>query len=114
VNSTETNNHRGTRAWLLARAAELRDRVERVRSDLQREREPVPRDFPDAAIIVENDDVLHAIEASATGELARIGRAMARMDAGVFALCEGCGEPIEAARLATVPYASQCMNCEPG
>jgi RNA polymerase-binding transcription factor DksA len=29
-------------------------------------------------------------------------------------LCEGCGEPIEAARLATVPYASQCMNCEPG
>jgi RNA polymerase-binding transcription factor DksA len=114
MNTTHTDSLRGTRAWLLARSAELRDRVERVRADLRRERTPLPADFADAAIIVENDEVLQAIENSANAELDRIERALARMDAGVFALCESCGDPIEAARLRAVPYATHCTRCEPG
>jgi DnaK suppressor protein len=113
MNMTEMDNLRGTRAWLLARSAELRDRVDRIRADLRREREPLPGDFPDAAIIIENDEVLQAIEAASTAEIARIGRALERMDAGVFALCESCGAPIEAARLKAVPYAIHCVSCEP-
>lgn len=107
------DSYRGTRAWLLARGAELRDRVERVRADLRREREPLPRDLNDAAIIVENDEVLQAIEASARSELVRIQRALARMNAGVFALCESYGETIEPQRLKVVPYATRCGECEP-
>jgi len=113
MNTKEADNLRGTRDWLLARGAELRDRVERVRADLGRAREPLPRDFPDAAIVVENDEVLQAIETAAAAELERIGRALARMNAGVFALCETCGEPIETARLKVVPYATHCARCEP-
>lgn len=108
------DNHRGTRAWLLARGAELRDRVERVRTDLRREREPLPRDSADAAIIVENDEVLQAIEKSAAAELARIEWALARMDAGIFTVCEDCGATIECERLKIVPYATRCSRCEPG
>ena len=107
------DNHRGTRAWLLARSAELRDRLDRVRADLHREREPLPRDSADAAIIVEIDEVLQAIESTATVEIGRIEWALARMDAGVFTVCEECGETIESKRLRIVPYATRCTRCEP-
>jgi RNA polymerase-binding transcription factor DksA len=114
MNILNPDSFRGTRAWLLARGAELRDRLERVRADLRREREPLPGDFADAAIIVENDEVLQAIEASANAELQRIRRALDRMDSGVFALCEHCGDTIGQERLKIVPYATRCSECEPG
>jgi RNA polymerase-binding transcription factor DksA len=114
MNILNPDSYQGTRAWLLARGAELRDRLGRVRADLRREREPLPRDSADAAIVVENDEVLQAIEASASAELERIGRALARMNAGVFAVCERCGDTIEPERLKVVPYATRCNDCEPG
>jgi DnaK suppressor protein len=102
---------RNTRQKLLARGAELRDRLQRVGRDLKREREPLPRDSADAAILVENDEVLQAIEQTARGELARIELALQRLEDGTFALCEKCGAEIDAGRLQVVPYASMCRNC---
>ena len=101
------------RATLLARAAELRDRVERVRSDLKREREPLPRDSDDAAIAMENDEVLAALELTATRELGLIESALERLDAGSFGLCVRCGKEIDARRLQTVPHEPLCRECAP-
>ncbi|HTU67590.1 MAG TPA: TraR/DksA family transcriptional regulator [Steroidobacteraceae bacterium] len=103
---------RAVRARLVARGAELRDRVSRVRTDLSRAREPLPRDSADAAIVIENDDVLRAIESTAGREMEHIDRALERMDAGGFGLCEQCGDDIEASRLDVVPYATRCGDCE--
>ena len=47
-----------TRSWLLARSAELRERVRNIESDLRSVREPLPSDSSEAAIAVENDEVL--------------------------------------------------------
>ncbi|HET9862128.1 MAG TPA: TraR/DksA family transcriptional regulator [Steroidobacteraceae bacterium] len=102
---------RHVRQKLLDRGAELRDRIDRVRRDLRREREPLPRDSDDAAIVVENDEVLQAIEESATCELQRIQAALARLEEGVFTLCETCGAEIDAERLRVVPYATECRAC---
>ncbi|HEX5162303.1 MAG TPA: hypothetical protein VFV88_11310 [Steroidobacteraceae bacterium] len=102
------------RATLLARAAELRDRLQRVRSDLGRQREPLPRDFDDAAIVKENDEVLEAIEGAATRELGLIEAALGRIEQGVFGLCVNCAGEIDARRLQVVPYASHCRQCSPG
>jgi DnaK suppressor protein len=113
MTSHQDDSYRATRAWLLARSAELRDRVQRVRADLCRERDPLPRDASDAAILIDNDEVLQALETTATTELARIEWALARMDAGVFAVCESCGAHIAAERLKVVPYATRCSRCEP-
>ncbi|HEX6397743.1 MAG TPA: TraR/DksA C4-type zinc finger protein [Steroidobacteraceae bacterium] len=99
------------RQKLLARGAELRDRLERVQRDLRREREPLPRDSADAAVAVENDEVLQALEKSAEGELIRIDLALHRLDEGTFALCEKCASPIDARRLEAVPYTSLCGHC---
>jgi RNA polymerase-binding transcription factor DksA len=43
--------------------------------------------------------------------LAEVKEALARMDAGTYGRCAGCGKPIAAARLAAVPYARRCVRC---
>lgn len=102
---------RTTRAWLIARGAELQDRIRRVRDDLGRQREPLPRDSDDAAIAVENDEVLQCVEKAALEELTFIDHALERLDAGTFAYCESCGGEIEAARLEATPFATRCKRC---
>ncbi|MEO8065191.1 MAG: TraR/DksA family transcriptional regulator [Pseudomonadota bacterium] len=102
---------RVTRAWLLTRAEQLRDRLIRVERSLRREGEDLPRDFSDVAIIDENDEILRGIEKSARGELTHIDHALARIDEGSYALCERCAAEIDAERLRIVPYASECRAC---
>jgi hypothetical protein len=60
-----------TRIWLLARSATLRERVRHVRQ-LRRRGEPPPREPSNAAIILENDGILHGIETTANRELAEV------------------------------------------
>ena len=111
MNAHSPDRYRDARTWLLARAAELRDRLQRVRSDLKREREPLPRDSTDAAIAVENDEVLEALERSAARELELIDAALTRIEQGVFGLCVTCAREIDAGRIRAVPYALQCQAC---
>jgi RNA polymerase-binding transcription factor DksA len=102
---------RDARQWLLSRAAELRERLRRVGEDLSRRREPLPRDADDAAISMENDEVLQAIEETSRHELLGIERALGRLENGLFAICEQCGEEIEHERLRAVPYSTFCSRC---
>jgi DnaK suppressor protein len=104
---------RSARVWLLDRGVELRERVGRVQDDLRRKSTPLPRDAPDAAIVMENDEVLRAIDETARAELMHIDRALERLDAGTYALCERCGKKIDAQRLGVVPYAAHCSACAP-
>jgi DnaK suppressor protein len=101
------------RASLEARKRELRDRIRRVQEDLGRSTTPLPRDAPDAALIIENDEVLAALDEAARTELTRIEHALARMDLGLYAVCERCGAGIDAGRLTAVPYTTHCRECAP-
>jgi RNA polymerase-binding transcription factor DksA len=111
MNTISDEALRSTRAGLVARSAELRERIQRVHSDLRRVSTPLPRDAPDAAIVLEKDEILQAVEESARGELGQIERALERMEAGSFASCEVCGAAIAPERLSVVPYASRCAPC---
>jgi DnaK suppressor protein len=103
---------RQVRGRLVARGSELNERIHRVQVDLARATEPLPRDAPEAAIVMENDEVLRAIESTATSEMLHIDHALERMDAGSFGVCEACGGEIELTRLDVVPYATRCGRCE--
>jgi RNA polymerase-binding transcription factor DksA len=102
---------RNARDHLLARGAELRDRLTRVRADLRREIAALPADAPDAAVARGNDAALEAIGEAAQAELDAIEKALRRIDADMFAICEKCGRDIELERLDAVPYATNCGAC---
>jgi DnaK suppressor protein len=102
---------RSIREGLLARDTELRERIRRVQDDLRRQVTPLPRDAPDAAIVMENDEILQAVDESARSELRLIGRALERVEAGTYGTCEACGKRIDAARLRAIPYALNCQHC---
>jgi len=114
MNTIADHELRSVRERLLARSDELRDRLRRVRLDLGRRSNPLPRDPSDAAIVIENDEVLEALEESAIAELGSIDRALERIDAGTFSKCERCGREIAAERLRAVPNAIHCRACEQG
>jgi len=102
---------RSIREGLLERSVELRKRARRVEEDLRREFTPLPRDSADAAVVMENDEVLEAVHESARSELRQIERALARMEAGTYGLCQDCGRHIEPGRLQVVRYATRCQSC---
>ena len=104
-------NLRSNREKLLAREAELRDRMRRAQDDLRREATPLPRNAPDAAVAMENDEILQALAESARSEIGQIERALERIEVGTFGLCERCGERIDSDRLRVVPYTLHCRRC---
>jgi RNA polymerase-binding transcription factor DksA len=44
--------------------------------------------------------------------LDQVERALARMAAGTYGLCERCREQIDFARLKAIPHAALCMSCQ--
>jgi DnaK suppressor protein len=45
------------------------------------------------------------------GELEQTTRALARLGAGTYGVCQVCGQPIAPQRLAIVPSAERCDDC---
>ena len=53
-----------------------------------------------------------ALSASARAAVEEIDRALARMEAGAYGICERCGNKIAVARLEALPYAALCIDCK--
>ncbi|HEX7464371.1 MAG TPA: TraR/DksA C4-type zinc finger protein [Actinomycetota bacterium] len=51
-----------------------------------------------------------SIENNVRDLLAKIGRAIVRMDEGSYGVCSRCGKPIEKARLKALPYVDLCIR----
>lgn len=103
---------RSIRAGFVARDAKLRERVRWVEDDLRHETTQLPRDAPEAAVM-QNDEILQAVDESARSELKQIQRALEQLEAGTYGLCETCATRIDPERLRIVPYATHCQHCAP-
>jgi DnaK suppressor protein len=103
--------------------ADLRAEVERLRADVASADTALAdllRDASDGA----GDDQADAgsknferehemsIAANAREMLLQSERALARIAAGTYGVCETCGEPIGKARLQVFPRATLCMSCK--
>ena len=97
-----------TEQKLMARKAELTQRLHTIEADLE---SPRSADFGEQASERENDEVLDGIGVSGEEELARINRALLKLQDGSYGICEECGEPIPVARLEIVPDAARCVAC---
>jgi len=83
---------------------------------LATEREPGDTQFDEESgegdtLNVERERDL-ALSASATQAVEEIDRALRRMDAGSYGICERCGKKIAVARLEALPFAALCIECK--
>lgn len=99
------------RARLIAKRAELEERVRRIDADLRKREEPLSADFEEQVVEQENLDALYAIEREGRVELQKVNDALARIERDEYAVCSRCGGPIAEARLAALPYADTCIGC---
>lgn len=102
------------RATYTRQAKDLRAEAEQLAED----REPGDVQFDEESgqgdsMNVERERDL-ALSAQAMSAVDDIDRALRRMDAGTYGVCERCGEPIPAERLAALPSASLCVKCKSG
>lgn len=99
------------RAMLEERRSEIHEKLRSLRETLPAEvvevRDPEERSVAD--FVQEVDFALMEMK-SAT--LAKIDGALKRLEAGVYGVCAECGQEISEARLAAVPFASLCRDCQ--
>jgi len=53
-----------------------------------------------------------ALSAQARAAIEDIDHALAKIEAGTYGLCEGCGQPIPKARLKALPHVTLCLKCK--
>ena len=96
---------------LESRRTELTARQERVSRHTRHREDPLPQDFAEQAIELENGETLVALDQELASELKRIDHALARIEEGTYLQCESCGEEIGEKRLLALPYSVQCIDC---
>lgn len=99
------------RKSLLERKDELLERHGRITRKTRHREEPLPQDFAEQAVELENQEVLEALEFEVADELRHIEVALTRIEAGEYGNCNGCGETIPPARLKALPTTSLCVDC---
>ncbi|MEV6581058.1 TraR/DksA family transcriptional regulator [Streptomyces sp. NPDC051582] len=103
--------------------AELQSEVLRLRDELQASDEAISglmRDSGDGAGDDQADTGTKnitreselALAANAREMLEQTERALERLDAGTYGLCENCGKPIGKARMQAFPRATLCVDCK--
>lgn len=66
---------------------------------------------PEGATIAFERQHLAALVSQARDHLAEIDSALRRLDDGSYGVCETCGQPVGAERLAARPTAATCVRC---
>lgn len=105
------SDERELRQTLIARRAELEERVRRIDMQLNHREEPPAADFAEQASEQENLEVLRALESEGRSELALVEAALTRLGTGEHGRCQRCGGVIAPARLSALPWTDLCIAC---
>lgn len=104
-------NLKKARELLESQRTELMERQERVSRHTRHREDPLPADFAEQAVELENGETLVALDQGMERELKKIEHALARIEQGEYGRCELCGEDIGEARLKVVPVSVLCIDC---
>lgn len=66
---------------------------------------------PEGITIAAERSMVAALAGSTRAHLSEVEAALARLDAGTYGICAGCGRPIAEARLEARPSAVRCIDC---
>jgi RNA polymerase-binding transcription factor len=73
--------------------------------------EPLPQDFAEQAVELENNETMLALEDELSEQEREVERALARLENGSYGVCVECGESIAEERLQALPAAALCFDC---
>ena len=96
---------------LKERKAELQDRLDRLARHTRHREEPLPQDFAEQAVELENQELMEALDTEIADEVRQIERALVRIEEDEYLYCAGCGEDIPEARLQAIPTTQLCVDC---
>jgi len=102
---TSVSEHR---AKLLARLSELDSRLHQIESELDT---PHSKDWDEAAVETEGDEVLEGLGIQGEEEIRRIRAALQRIREGEYGFCVTCGSQVQPARLDLLPDTPFCATC---
>jgi DnaK suppressor protein len=112
-----TAEYADIRADLAGRAEDLRTEYTRAVaeiSDLQRDRvsDGAGDDQADAGTKAFEREQELSLARGIQARLEQVEHALARLDAGTYGVCEGCGNRIPTARLEAFPFVTLCVRCK--
>ena len=99
------------RAQLEEYQESIASRRERLARHVHHREEPLPQDFAEQAVEMENSETMVALEDELSEQEREVERALARLDAGTYGRCTTCGEQVAAERLQALPAAAMCIDC---
>jgi RNA polymerase-binding protein DksA len=105
-------NRSTTPSYLRQLKAEREQTIQRLahlRAALRSELDP---DFDEADPDLAERENTIALVYSLERKLASIDYALQQVQRGAYGICEGCGKPIDPARLAVVPETTLCLKCK--
>jgi DnaK suppressor protein len=100
------------RRQLETRLTEIQQRLDKISLDRRHVNQPLNADFEEQAIELENDQVLDALDSQIRAEVRQLEKTLARIDEGIYGVCETCGSSIAPKRLEALPHATRCIGCE--
>lgn len=99
------------RATLEQYQASITVRREKLRRHVHHRDEPLPQDFAEQAVELENNETMVALEDELSVQEREVEKALARLDTGSYGACVECGQAIAEERLAALPAAALCFDC---
>ncbi len=111
-----TTNFNLLRSRLESEQKRLTEQMDQIKASVRpaeerREGSPFGKREEEAAETLELEKRL-ALEKRIKDQLAGVERALRKFEEGTYGLCEGCGQPIDPARLEALPQADLCMSCK--
>ena len=87
------------------------DRSSKITASLRRERNPLGGDWKENASVLENDEVLDALDAEGRARIAQLRAALRRLVDGTYGTCVRCNGSIAPERLEAIPEITTCIEC---
>ena len=76
------------------------------------EESTVDNHLADTATVTLDREIDYTLEENSEHVLKAIDKALAKIEAGTFGICENCGQPIAEERLLAISYTTQCIDCK--
>ena len=100
------------RRTLEQKKTELSDELAKARDAEEETTEESTQDIADKAVSSYTREFLYSLTDGERTVLLQIDEALNRIDDGTYGFCLNCGTPLSDKRLAAVPWAPHCVDCQ--